>query len=352
VAAAAAVTFALLVASGGTVGSSATTEPGAPAEVVTLRIASDAATDNPVHTCGIDVLAEELDGWFDVQLFPEAQLGLAGQVMQLVQAGQFEAAMNGPGQLQAFWAPMGIFSAIYVIDDADHFERVWDSDIGDDLRAGLAEEANLAAPLVVWWGTRQMTSNEPIRSPEDLEGVNLRVSPGSEIAITNAEAMGAEPTGGIGFGELYLALQTGVVDAQENPLPAIDDGAFYEVQDYLNLTGHEPSPQFMVVNSDWWESLPEGHRQAFNDAATIARESAFECTLAAEEELLEQWRAEGVWEGGIIEDVDVDAFREAAEPVLLEEYGDVWAELDLYERIRSMSNESSDGDGSTETTES
>jgi tripartite ATP-independent transporter DctP family solute receptor len=305
-----------------------------------------------VHTCGINVLAEELEGWFDVQLFPDAQLGLAGQVMQLVQAGQFEAAMNGPGQLQAFWAPMGIFSAIYVIDDADHFQRVWDSDIGDDLRAGLAEEANLAAPLVVWWGTRQMTSNEPIRSPEDLDGVNLRVSPGSEIAITNAEAMGAEPSGGIGFGELYLALQTGVVDAQENPLPAINDGAFYEVQDYLNLTGHEPSPQFMVVNNEWWEGLSEEHRQAFNEAAAVARESAFECTLAAEQELLDQWRAEGVWEGGIVDDVDVAAFREAAEPVLLDAYGDVWSELDLYNRIRAMSSESAEGAESTETTES
>ena len=309
-----------------------------PDEVVTVRVASDAAPENPVHTCGVDVLAEELEGLFEFELFPDAQLGWAAEVLELVQTGEMEATMVGPGQLQAFYEPMGIFSAIYVIDDHEHFLRVWDSEVGDDLRQGLAEEAGLAAPLTVWWGTRQLTANKEIRHPDDMDGVLLRVAPGSDVAFANGEAMGAEPTT-MGFGELYLGLQQGVADAQENPLPAINDASFHEVQDFLILTGHEPSPQFFTVNNEWWEALSDEHREAFQDAAEIARESAFECTLEAEAELLNQWREDGVWQGGIIDDVDTAAFRDHATPALREKYDDVWGPMNLYERIRELSEE-------------
>jgi tripartite ATP-independent transporter DctP family solute receptor len=315
-----------------------TPTPEAPAERVTFRIASDNNPSEPVIRCGVDPLAEELADLFDVQIFHSAQLGQAAQVLQLVAANQFEASMVGAGQLQAFWGPMGIFSAIYVIDDHEHAQRVWDGPIGDDLRAGLAEASNLQVANFYWYGTRQLTSNKPIRTPADMEGVRLRVSPGSEIAFTNGTAMGGNPTT-LPFGELYLGLSQGVVDAQENPLPTIDGAKFYEVQDYLNLTNHEPSPQFLVSNVDFFNSLSPEHREAFEAAARNMSASVLDCVLEAETNLLETWRAEGTWSGGIIDDVDVAAFRAQAEPVLLEAYSETWAPLDLYNRIRAESNQ-------------
>ena len=312
------------------------TSDAPPAEVVTFRIASDNNESEPVIDCGVKGVKEELAGLFDVQIFPSAQLGQAAQVLQLVAAGQFEASMVGAGQLQAFWAPIGIFSAIYVIDDHEHARAVWDSDVGEDLRNGLTEASNLSIVGFNWYGTRQLTSNKPIRTPADMAGVRLRVAPGSQIAFTNGTAMGGNPTT-LPFGELYVGLSQGVVEAQENPLPTIDGAKFYEVQDYLNLTNHEPSPQFLVTHQGFLDSLSEEHREAFDTAMANMEERVQECTLERESSLLETWKADGTWKGGIIEDVDVAAFREQAEPVLLEAYEETWAELDLYERIRDLS---------------
>jgi tripartite ATP-independent transporter DctP family solute receptor len=276
----------------------------------------------------------ELAGVIDIQVFDSAQLGQANAVLRLVQAGEFEAAMVGAGQLQAFYAPIGIFSAIYVIDGHEHANRVWDSDVGDDLRGGLAE-VGLVPQAFYWYGTRQLTSNKAIRSPADMAGVKLRVSPGSQVAFVNGTAMGGNPTT-LPFGELYLALSQGLVDAQENPLPTIDEAKFYEVQDYLILTNHEPSPQFLVLSKAFVDSLTADQKAALDAATEKAEAAVQECTLKAEADLLAQWKAENTWSGGIIEDVDLAAFRAAAEPVLLEEYAEVWGELDLYTRIRDL----------------
>jgi tripartite ATP-independent transporter DctP family solute receptor len=303
-------------------------------EPVSLRVASDNLPPAPVLRCGMELMKTELAGVIDVEVFDSAQLGQANAVLRLVQAGEFEAAMVGAGQLQAFYAPIGIFSAIYVIDGHEHANRVWDSDVGDDLRAGLAE-VSLVPQAFYWYGTRQLTSNKPIRSPADMAGVKLRVSPGSQVAFVNGTAMGGNPTT-LPFGELYLALSQGLVDAQENPLPTIDEAKFYEVQDYLNITNHEPSPQFLVLSKAFVDSLTADQKAALDAATEKAEAAVQDCTLKAEADLLAKWKAENTWSGGIIEDVDIAAFRAAAEPILLEEYSEVWGELDLYTRIRDL----------------
>ena len=128
-----------------------------------------------------------------------------------------------------------------------------------------------------------------------------------------------------------------LVEAQENPLPTIDEAKFYEVQQYLNLTNHEPSPQFMVVNSNWYRNLSADQRKAFDDASKKAEAAALDCTLKAEKELLDTWKAQGTFKGGITENVDLKAFRDRAAPILLQEYGPVWNEMDLYNRVRASS---------------
>lgn len=320
---------------GGAPAGGAPTQPPA-AQVIEFRVASDNLPPAPVLRCGMETMKTELAGKFDVKVFHSAQLGQAAQVLQLVKAGEFEASMVGPGQLQAFYGPMGIFSAIYVIDGPEHMRAVIASDVWADLMKGLSEKASLAIPAMLWYGTRQLTSNREVHGPADMAGLKMRVAPGSQVAFTNGRAMGANPTT-LPFGELYLGLSQGVVEAQENPLPTIDEGKFYEVQKYLILTNHEPSPQFLVVNSKWHADLPADHRSAFDAAAKKAEAAALECTLKAEKDLLEKWKAENRFSGGIIENVDIAAFREKAKPVLLAEYDKVWSELKLYDRIRALS---------------
>jgi tripartite ATP-independent transporter DctP family solute receptor len=310
--------------------------PTAAPQPIPFRVASDNLPPAPVLRCGMETMRTELQGKFDVRVFHSSQLGQAAQVLQLVKAGEFEASMVGPGQLQAFYAPMGIFSAIYVIDDHEHMRRVMGTDVWTDLMKGLNEKATLAIPAMLWYGTRQLTSNKAVRTPADMAGLKMRVAPGSQVAFTNGRAMGANPTT-LPFGELYLGLSQGVVEAQENPLPTIDEAKFYEVQQFLNLTNHEPSPQFLVVNSNWYAKLGADQRKAFDDASKKAEAATLDCTLKAEKELLDKWKAQGTFKGGIIENVDVAAFRDRAAPILMQEYGQVWGELDLYNRIRAAS---------------
>lgn len=312
-----------------------TTSPTDPvSEVVPLRIASDSTAAGIPIACGMETLKERLNGLFDVQIFHSSQLGTAAQILQLVAAGQFDASLVGAGQLAAFYPPIGIFSSIYMIDDFDHFKRVWDGPVGDDLKEGLAEE-NLVPLTAHWLGARQLTANTPVRTPDDMKGLKLRIPPGSDVAFTNARAWGASPVT-MPFGELYLAMSQGVVDAQENPIESLEEGRFHEVQDYLSLTNHEPLVEMLTTHSGFLDSLSPEHLAALEAASREVESAVFDCTTEAESKLLAKWKAEGTWKE-IIEDPDIEAFRAQALPILLEEYESVWAELDLVDRIRTLS---------------
>lgn len=305
-----------------------------PVEPVVLRAAHIFEPEHPFHACGWETIQSELAAQpelgLEMQLFPAGQLGSLSESVEAAMAGNLEMTLSGGGELAPMFPPVGVLEAGYVFDDPEHMLRVNNGPIGDELWGDFRDEFGLRV-LTHWLlGVRHVTANKPIRSPEDMQGLSLRTPP-APVTLENAEGMGANPTP-IDFGELYLALSQGVVDAQENTIPTIASLKVQEVQDYLNLTGHVVQGAQVFIADTIWETLSTEQQEALQAAADKSSERVSECVAEQTDEFLATWAETGELE--TIDDVDVEAFRTAVEAQLRgSELWDVWGEL--YERIRA-----------------
>ncbi|WP_159942669.1 MULTISPECIES: DctP family TRAP transporter solute-binding subunit [unclassified Nocardiopsis] len=274
----------------------------------TLTFANSYPEDHPHTRCGIDLVAERVadaDAGFSVDTFPNSQLGSNTETFASVMSGDIDMDVQGSAALGSSYEPIGVLDAAYAFRDADHLFGYFDSEDSQALKEGF-EEATGAKILDAWYfGDRHFTANKPIREPEDLQGLRMRF-PDSPIYLANAAAMGAEPTT-VAFEEVYLALQQGTADGQENPIPTIAGDNFAEVQTHISLTGHQVGSQMIVVSGQTWDSLSAEQQEVLQEAVSSVREDNRACIEEAEEQILEEWRAEGTIE--IVDDVDVEAFR-------------------------------------------
>ncbi|MFI6575747.1 DctP family TRAP transporter solute-binding subunit [Nocardiopsis sp. NPDC050513] len=275
---------------------------------LTLTFANSYTEDHPHTRCGIDLVAERVagaDAGFAVETFPGSQLGSNTETFASVMSGDIDLDVQGSAALGSSYEPIGVLDAAYAFRDADHLFSYFDSEESQALREGF-EEATGTRILDAWYfGDRHFTANQPIRTPEDLSGLRMRF-PDSPVYLANAAAMGAEPTA-VAFEEVYLALQQGTVDGQENPIPTIDGDNFVEVQSHISLTGHQVGSQMIVVSGQTWDALSPEQQEVLQEAVSSVREDNRACIEEAEEQILEEWRADGSIE--IVDDVDVDAFR-------------------------------------------
>ncbi|RKS08055.1 tripartite ATP-independent transporter DctP family solute receptor [Nocardiopsis sp. Huas11] len=273
-----------------------------------LTFANSYTEDHPHTRCGIDLVAErvaEADAGFSVDTFPNSTLGSNTETFASVMSGDIDMDVQGSAALGSSYEPIGVLDAAYAFRDADHLFGYFDSEASQPLRDGF-EEATGVKILDAWYfGDRHFTANEPIRTPGDLAGLRMRF-PDSPIYLANAEAMGAEPTT-VAFEEVYLALQQGTVDGQENPIPTIAGDNFDEVQSHISLTGHQIGSQMIVVSGQTWNELSADQQEVLQEAVGSVRADNRACIEEAEEEILQEWRAEGSIE--VVDDVDVEAFR-------------------------------------------
>jgi len=185
----------------------------------------------------------------------------------------------------------------------------------------ITERTNLV-PLA-WFerGPRELTSNRPIRHPDDLDGLRLRV-PNVPLFVDTWQALGARPTP-MAFSEVFTALQQNTIEGQENPLSLIESASFNEVQDYVNMTGHVRSWIYVVIGRTQLENMPEELQQVVRDAAQTMQE--YQADLFVED----QKRLEQVLQERGMEfvDVDVAAFADKARPAVLEALSDEQREL-------------------------
>ncbi|MFE9243458.1 DctP family TRAP transporter solute-binding subunit [Nocardiopsis sp. NPDC006938] len=293
---------------------------------------SNSYTDEHPHTrCGIDLVAahvEEADAGFRVDTFPGSQLGDNTETFASVMSGDIDMDVQGSAALGSAHQPIGVFDAAYAFDDADHMFSFFDSEAAEAVKQGF-EEATGAKILDVWYfGDRHFTANQPIRTPADLSGLRMRF-PDSPIYLANAEAMGASPTT-VAFEEVYMALQQGTVDGQENPIATVDADNYSEVQSHLSLSGHQIGSQMIVVSGQTWERLSETQQEVLQEAVSQVREENRACIEEAEAEVLSVWEADGAME--VVDDVDVEAFRARAHEHFLSTLEG--EELELYEAFR------------------
>lgn len=247
---------------------------------------------------------EKSGGRIDIQLFPNGQLGAGKDMIESVSSGALQLTTDGAGALGAFLPQLSVVEAPYLWRDAAHLAKVSTSPEFQKMNADLVARRTMRMLNVTYYGKRHLTSGtKAVKSPADMVGFKLRVPP-VDVFLAMAEAWGAKGTP-IAFPELYLALSQGAVDGQENPLPTIQSGKFYEVQKQLVLTEHIITPRMIIVNEGFWKGLPAADRSlleaAFNagaawqDAALLASEATLVGTLKAAgmnvvQPNLDEWR--------------------------------------------------------------
>ncbi|WP_067215715.1 TRAP transporter substrate-binding protein [Stappia indica] len=273
-------------------------------------------------------LSKKTGGELTAVLYPARQIGDAQQLVEQTSTGQIQmyaAGYTGHKQFDYTALP-------YLFDDWDHFRAALFSEIGQPWIDAFVTEKNMRLVGIVERGPRHLSTSEVVvKTPADVKGLHIR-APQIDIFVETWRALGANPEP-IPFGELYMALRTGVVNAQENPIETFATNNFQEVQKNLILTGHTLLPNFVAINEDFYKGLSEEHRKAFHEALDAGVQAGADALDNEEQAMLDKMKAEGL---NVVEP-DIAAFREATKGVAASVNVDaVWGE-GAYDKIRAMS---------------
>ena len=267
---------------------------------------------------------ERLDG-YTVVVYGSSQLGGGELLLQKIKLGTVEFALPSSvmsSQIDEF----GLFEMPYLVQDRAHMRAIEEAVVWPEL-APLAEATGYRV-IALWEnGFRHVTNNmRPIVRPDDLAGVKLR-TPRGVWRVKLFQEFGANPTP-MALSEVFIGLQTGVIDGQENPLPQIWGSKLYEVQEYLSLTGHVYTPGYVVVSPSRWDRLPATVRAILEEEAKATQAFVHETATRLDAELLDQIREAGV----LVNSPDRSAFERSSAPIYDEFARTVEGGGDLVER--------------------
>ena len=276
-------------------------------------------------------LREASGGAIEMEMIIGGALGGDQELLEMLSNNEVQAHVAGPVVVHQLLPEYQCLEAEFVYDDIDHGYRVWTGKLGQEVSAKLEAQYDITIAGVGLRGGRELTSNKPIRTPADLEGVKVRVT--NPLRSKIFEAYGALPAP-LSVAELYGALQQGVFDAQENPIPTIWGDKFYEVQDYLSLTDHVISYYIVSANKSFVDSLSDEHRKIFYDTLAESMEWLNAKVREDTEVLLKRMAEEANVE--VIEP-DIAAFREIAWPIV-QSYATAYCRAGLLDEIRAAAN--------------
>lgn len=237
-------------------------------DVLVLKLAHSLDTSHSVHK-GMVHMAERLDelsaGSMRIDIYPSGQLGSERETVELVQIGSLAMTKVSTSPLEAFVPAMQVFSIPYVFRDREHFFSVLDSEIGREL-LDSTDVARLKGLGYYDAGSRSFYANDkPIRTPADLEGLKIRVQ-NSQTSVRMVDALGGSATP-ISWGELYTALQQGVVDGAENNPPSFYLSRHYEISRYYSLDEHTSVPDILLMSRRIWDELSDQQKNWLQQAA-------------------------------------------------------------------------------------
>ncbi len=298
----------------------------------TLKWAHVYETSTPYHNWAVWAAGEikaRTEGRYEIEVYPAASLGKENDINEALSLGTVDMIYTGSTFVGRVHGPLAIPSAPFMLRDFDHFNAYANSDLFREMGEAFKGKSGHQIVSLTYYGRRMVTSNEAIRSPADMKDMKLRVPPAPLFQMFT-ESVGANATP-IAFSEVYLALSQGAVDGQENPLPTIQFKKFYEVQKYISLTGHIIDSLVTVVSGSRWNSLSDEDKAIFGEVLKEAAAKAGADILKAENELVAWFKDKGVT---VIEDVDREAFREAAMKVHNGQYAS-W-DKDIYDRFQAI----------------
>ncbi len=258
---------------------------------ITLKYGNNLPVSHPLNIRGAEAaerIAKESNGRVQLDIFPNNQLGGDTDMLSQVRSGGIDI-FNAGTLVIATLAPISAITGVgFAFKDADQVWNAVDGTLGNQIRAAFAKVGLYTFEKMWDNGFRQITtSTKPIAAAADLSGLKIRV-PVSPMGIAMFKALGAAPTG-LQFSEVYSALQTKVVDAQENPLAIVQTAKLYEVQKYCSLTNHSWDGYHMVVNGRTWRAMPDDLKtivaRAFNEAGLQQRADLVKLNQTLQQEL-------------------------------------------------------------------
>ncbi len=291
-------------------------------EPIHYRLATIQPPDSPVGktaTKFADLVKEKSGGSVVIDVFPASQLGNEKDIIDGVEMGTIDFTIAGTAEWAKRLKAMKIFEAPFVYRNREHLMKFYDSPVGQDVIAQLTKKTGVRSLGFPYYGTRNVTTgNIAAKTPADLAGAKLRC-PDQPLYVQTVKAMGANPTP-MAFSEVYLALQQGAVDGQENPPATIVNMKFYEVQKYMIKTGHIIAGVMVWTKDSFFSGLPKATQEAIAGAAKEAMAWGNDYAFKLEDEYLTKL---GTEYGMTIIEPDQAAFMNAAQS-LLDTYEQEW----------------------------
>jgi len=280
---------------------------------MTLKLGHLANEQNPWHKASVK-FGEELEkltkGRIKVEVYPNESLGKEIDLINGMQLGTVDMTITGES-LQN-WAPMAALLAVpYAYKSLEHMDAVASGEIGEKIKKQIIEKVKIRPIAHFARGPRNLTSNRPIKSPDDLNGLKMRV-PNVPLFVDVWKSLGASP-GPMAFSEVFTSLQNGTIEAQENPLALIRSANFNEVQSHVNMTEHVRSWIYLTIAEGTWKKLSKADQANVMKAAAVAQAYERKLFLASLDEDRKYLESKGM----TFVEVDGAAFQAKAKEAVL-----------------------------------
>jgi tripartite ATP-independent transporter DctP family solute receptor len=298
-----------------------------------IKLGHGLGVSHPVHEALVfmaEQLSQKSNGQMHLKIYPNQQLGTERQLLELLQIGSLGMTKVSSATLESFAPAMQVLSLPYLFKDDEHREVVLKGEVGRQLL--LSTEKYWLRGLCFYdAGKRSFYSKEaPINTPADLEGQKIRTLE-SAMAIDMIKYFGGAPTP-LAYGELYTALQQGVVDMAENNPPSLYTSRHYEVCKYYSLDEHSAVPDVVIISTKIWNKLTEEQKQWVQESADESAVYQYELWAQSVETSFQALKADGV----TITQPDKAPFRSAVAPIY-QQFAKEWPELDSYvQKIKNL----------------
>ncbi|HYF59437.1 MAG TPA: C4-dicarboxylate TRAP transporter substrate-binding protein [Burkholderiaceae bacterium] len=282
-------------------------------EQIRIRFAHSLSTSEPAHQAAeffAKNVAARTGGRVQIQVFPGEQLGSGKEVNEMIRQGANVMNITDPGYLSDFVPDIGVLNGPYLVKDPKDYERL----LGSDWYRGVEKRLEQAGFRLImangYFGQRHLIADKPVRRPEDMAGMTVRVPPNT-MWIETFKAMGARPTT-VQWSETYNALQQNVVQAAEAPLGSLWGSKLHETRKVISTTGHFTAFVMWPMNAGYFARLPADVQKVLLEEGRKAGDEMTRLTIAQYEDYVSKFKAAGVT---FVSDVDVPAFRKATAPV-------------------------------------
>jgi tripartite ATP-independent transporter DctP family solute receptor len=272
-------------------------------------------TSEPYHTESVwaaEEIKKRTNGKFDIQVFPASSLGKETDINQGLSLGTVDMIISGPSFAARSYPRIGIAYYPFIFRDADHLIAYSKSPVFAEMVEEFQKKTGIQITAYTYYGARHTTSNRPFTDCAGMKGLKIRV-PDVPAYMATPKACGANPTP-IAFAEVYLALQNGTVEAQENPLTTIEAKKFYEVQKAIMLTGHIVDGLTTQIGPHVWSKLSDAEKKIFVDVTREAAARATDKIKKREAELVDEFKKKGLQVVPVNRQTFVDAVLKNSSP--------------------------------------